>query len=150
MDMSIWFSWIHVVATLVWLGGLAFLILVLYPMMTRGMINPSLFYEIGMRFRPFVWVSMATLILTGMIKMQMVGGYTHLPKVIQDKIWIGLLMMALSLLTTLYFLPHLIEAEGAEESQNKVVLNKGYLSFSVVILIMGLAIFLLLATAGLF
>lgn len=70
--------WLHLVATIVWLGGLATLVLVAWPGMARALADhPSaaeLFDVLERRFRPLANVSLIVLIVTGMLQM---GGDPH-------------------------------------------------------------------------
>lgn len=62
--------WIHLVAAVVWIGGMAFLSLVLAPALTREPLaahRAVLFQVVGRRFRVLVWVSVAVLLVSGMM-----------------------------------------------------------------------------------
>lgn len=60
--------WLHILALAVWLGGMAFLALVLVPIArrpeTQG-VAASLFHWTGVRFRAVGWACLAILVLTG-------------------------------------------------------------------------------------
>jgi len=59
--------WLHYLATIVWIGGMAFNILILRPSMTVLDQNqrPNLGNKVLKHFIVFAWVSIAVLILTG-------------------------------------------------------------------------------------
>lgn len=62
--------WIHLVAAVVWVGGMAFLSLVLVPALTREPLaahRAVLFQAVGRRFRVLVWSSAAVLLVSGMM-----------------------------------------------------------------------------------
>ena len=60
--------WLHILAAIVWIGGMAFLILVLVPAIRqpqyRG-VFASLVHLTGLRFRLVGWVCMGLLLLSG-------------------------------------------------------------------------------------
>jgi uncharacterized membrane protein len=64
--------WIHILAAIVWIGGAAFLVLVLMPALRRpeyqAVSSPLLRWS-AMRFRRIGWISLSTLILTGIFNL---------------------------------------------------------------------------------
>jgi uncharacterized membrane protein len=67
--------WLHLLATVVWLGGLAMLVLAAWPVATSDDVAgvPTL-DALERRFRPWANISLAVLIVTGTIQM---GGDSH-------------------------------------------------------------------------
>lgn len=60
--------WLHILAAIVWIGGMAFLILVLVPAIRRPQyrgVAASLIRWTGLRFRLVGWVCMGLLLLSG-------------------------------------------------------------------------------------
>lgn len=59
--------WVHILAAMVWVGGMAFLVLVVVPWLRRGgQSNASAFLrETGERFRSVGWTCFAILVVTG-------------------------------------------------------------------------------------
>lgn len=60
--------WLHILAAAVWLGGMAFLALVIVPVVRQpeyGEQASSLIYQTGMRFRWVGWSCLILLVLTG-------------------------------------------------------------------------------------
>ena len=59
--------WLHILAATVWIGGIAFLILVVVPWLrkNRAVDAGRLLRETGERFRSVGWVCFAILVLTG-------------------------------------------------------------------------------------
>lgn len=70
---------VHVLAALVWLGGMFFLALVGAPVL-RGVENPELrqrlFDDLGYRFRSVGWLALAALLATGVLNMWYRGALT--------------------------------------------------------------------------
>lgn len=64
--------WLHLLATVIWIGGLAMLALIAWPG-SDGMGNPTL-DALERRFRPWANISLAVLLVTGLIQM---GGDEH-------------------------------------------------------------------------
>ncbi len=61
--------WIHLLAAIVWIGGMAFLVLVLAPALRRfepRELGIKLIREAGTRFRFVGWVCLVVLVLTGL------------------------------------------------------------------------------------
>jgi len=58
---------VHVLAAVVWIGGMGFLSLVLAPLVRSGSVpeSPLLFRAAALRFRPIVWSAIALLLATG-------------------------------------------------------------------------------------
>jgi len=67
--------WLHMAATVVWIGGLTFQAIVLAPMLQT---SPDLFERIRRRFEPLAWLSLAVLIATGLTQMSANPNYTGL------------------------------------------------------------------------
>lgn len=62
--------WIHLLAAVVWVGGMVFLSVVLVPVMKRDggfARHVVLFRTIAYRFRAVVWGAMGILVLTGLV-----------------------------------------------------------------------------------
>lgn len=78
---------LHVLAALLWLGGMFFLALVGAPLL-RGVEPPQLrqrlFHQLGSRFRTVGWVSIAVLLVTGTLNLYFHG---WLPLMGQGTFW---------------------------------------------------------------
>lgn len=74
--------WLHLLAAVVWIGGMVFLGVVLVPALRRGeysQIGASLIHWTGMRFRLVGWICLALLVSTGIINLFYRGiGWTEL------------------------------------------------------------------------
>lgn len=61
--------WIHLLATVVWLGGLALLALVALPALRQGSLATNQWAALQRRFTPWVNASLALLLVTGFVQM---------------------------------------------------------------------------------
>ncbi len=68
--MPVLVAWFHVVATVIWFGGMLFMATVMVPA-ARGVLDPPararLMADIGRRFRTITWASAAVIVLTGFL-----------------------------------------------------------------------------------
>jgi uncharacterized membrane protein len=63
---------LHMAATVVWIGGLLFYAIVLYPTLQQDLSNPSylnLLRKLRRRFQPLAWLSLGILVSTGLFQM---------------------------------------------------------------------------------
>src|SRR5258706_9534325 len=72
--------WLHMLATIVWVGGLALMALVVWPG-ARAMLGPgpelgAFIRRLQQRFYPLAWLSLAVLIATGLTQMEANPNYT--------------------------------------------------------------------------
>lgn len=58
----------HLVATVIWIGGMALLVLILYPLQRRDPRFDALVEVVEARFRPFANLSLLVLLLTGVVQ----------------------------------------------------------------------------------
>ncbi len=77
--------WLHMAATVVWVGGLALMALVVWPG-ARAVLGPGpqlahLIRSLQQRFAPLTWISLAVLIATGLIQMSANQHYDGLLRV---------------------------------------------------------------------
>lgn len=99
-------AWIHVMAAVVWLGGMVFLSLVLVPVFRRGTFGADrriLFQTLARRFRVIVWVTIGILVLSGPLLVSSRTGTLEEPEawrsVLHLKLW---LVAGLVLLTAVH------------------------------------------------
>ncbi|MBI5747353.1 MAG: DUF4149 domain-containing protein [Nitrospirae bacterium] len=60
--------WVHLIAAMVWIGGMAFLTIIAAPSLKRlapPEVQPILYKDIGRRFKLVGWICIFVLILTG-------------------------------------------------------------------------------------
>lgn len=67
--------WLHILAAITWIGGMAFLVLVVVPWLRRGgrAQAGALFRETGPRFRDVGWTCFGILVVTGTFNLWMRG-----------------------------------------------------------------------------
>jgi uncharacterized membrane protein len=70
--------WIHMAATIVWIGGLFFQAVVLNPSLAQSRhpeIWPDVLRAMRRRFEPLAWLSLGLLIATGLVQMEASPNY---------------------------------------------------------------------------
>jgi uncharacterized membrane protein len=77
--------WLHMLATVVWVGGLALMALVVWPG-ARAALGPgpqlaALLRQLQRRFAPLAWLSLGTLIVTGLTQMSANRNYDGLLRI---------------------------------------------------------------------
>ena len=77
--------WIHLLATVVWLGGQALIALVALPALRQGTLAGNQWWQIQKRFLPWVNASLVILLITGFIQMTNDSNYTGFLAV--DSLW---------------------------------------------------------------
>ena len=79
----------HMLATVVWVGGITMLTLIVYPSLRKvaggDQLKGALIAEIHRRFSPLAMISLGTLIVTGLSQMAVNPNYTGLLKI--DNAW---------------------------------------------------------------
>lgn len=88
---------IHVLAAVVWVGGLFFLLFIVRPAagsMPAGE-RLSLFAQVLRRFFPWVWLAVAALLATGYAMIAMLGGMAAIPMYVNIMQGLGVIMMLL-------------------------------------------------------
>ena len=72
--------WLHMLATVMWVGGLTFMALLLWPGARRvlggGVEFANLIRDLQRRFNPMAWISLGVLVVTGLIQMSANENYT--------------------------------------------------------------------------
>ncbi|MEW5987437.1 MAG: hypothetical protein AB1791_12455 [Chloroflexota bacterium] len=61
--------WLHLLATVVWLGGLVVMSLVAWPAVRRRVLTPEVWAELQRRLTPLTNTSLVILLITGFIQM---------------------------------------------------------------------------------
>ncbi len=96
---------LHLVAAIVWMGGMAFILLAMRPAalaVLQGPPRPQLILAALQRFFPLVWLSIAVILLTG-LGLLLAVGFARAPIGWHAMFGIGLLMMAI--FAHIYFAP---------------------------------------------
>ncbi|WP_210015418.1 CopD family protein [Pseudomonas palmensis] len=109
----------HLLAALIWVGGMFFAWLILRPAMVAALDGPSrltLWVEVFQRFFVWVWVAVAVLAITGVGMMHMrFSGFETAPRYVQVMIGAGIAMFALFLRIQALLLPELRKAVKAQD-----------------------------------
>jgi putative copper resistance protein D len=69
--------WLHLVAALLWAGGMLFLVLVIVPLLRTPALRGQaiqLLQAVGLRFRTVGWASLLVLVVTGLVNAAYRGG----------------------------------------------------------------------------
>lgn len=115
-----WLQLIHLLSAMVWVGGLLFLALVVTPVM-RHRLSPQqrteLFSAIGIRFRPYAWIALILLLVTGLRRAALFfGGFGELfeafgsttyGQILQAKLLLVVVIILMQLLHDFYLGPRL-------------------------------------------
>jgi uncharacterized membrane protein len=98
VDLAI--RWLHLLATITWVGGMVFIALVLVPV-ARGLVDPALrsrlVQDAGRRFRAVGWIALAVLVATGLANLWLRPYLVWTPR-FQGKAGLVVLALALSVL----------------------------------------------------
>lgn len=97
---------LHVLASVVWVGGMFFAHQCLRPAAIATLEPPlrlSLWRGVFGRFFPWVWISVVALLLSGQVMVVQMGGMATVPMHVHIMVSIGYLMAALY--AWLYFVP---------------------------------------------
>lgn len=68
--------WLHILAAVIWVGGMLFLSLIAVPVLRRvdaPLLRRDLFRAMALRFRGLVWICIAVLIPTGIVNVLYYG-----------------------------------------------------------------------------
>lgn len=87
---------LHLVAAVIWMGGMAFILFAMRPAAVATLqapARPQLILASLQRFFPLVWISIAVILLTGLVLMLQVG-FARAPVGWHAMFGIGLVMMA--------------------------------------------------------
>lgn len=151
--------WFHLIATVLWIGGLATLVLVAWPgiLKSAGPQAAAIFDEIEKRFRPIANTSLIVLLVTGMLQMSVDEHYIGM--FVIDGPWaINLLlkhiafggMIVVAVILQLFVLPELGRARLLSTRSKEAAGDEAKLRWRVqqlTILDLGLSALILLFTA---
>lgn len=101
--MTLLILWFHLLAAVVWIGGMLFLSLVAVPVLkprSSGPGHADLFRAMAIRFRPIVWMAVVTLLCTGPLLLSMRGvsvlAPAQWPAVLSIKLGLVVLLLILT------------------------------------------------------
>jgi uncharacterized membrane protein len=83
--------WIHLLATVVWLGGLALMLLVAWPALRRGTLADNHWLALQQRFLPWANGSLVILLITGFVQMTNDPNYNGF--LLIDSLWAGAILI---------------------------------------------------------
>lgn len=110
---------LHVLAALVWVGGMFFAWMILRPAVVTALEGPNrlrLWVEVFPRFFTWVWIAIAVLAITGVGMLHMrFNGLDGAPRYVQVMIGGGIAMIALFIRVHTLLLPELRKAVEAQD-----------------------------------
>ena len=77
--------WIHLLSTVVWLGGMALMAMVALPALRKGTLADNQWFELQRRFLPWADASLVLLLFTGFVQMTNDPNYNGFLAV--DSVW---------------------------------------------------------------
>jgi uncharacterized membrane protein len=77
--------WIHMLATVVWLGGMALLALVAWPALRQGTLADNQWFAMQKKFAPWANLSLVLLLITGFVQMTNDTNYNGF--MVIDSLW---------------------------------------------------------------
>ena len=61
--------WVHLLATVVWLGGTALMAFIAWPALRQGTLSSNQWFALQKRFQPWVNAALVVLLITGFVQM---------------------------------------------------------------------------------
>jgi len=83
--------WIHLLATIVWLGGIVVMIFIAWPAMQQGSLEANQWVIFQRRFQPWINASLVILLITGFYQMTNDSNYTGFLRV--DSTWAAAILL---------------------------------------------------------
>lgn len=83
--------WFHLLATVIWLGGLALMLLVAWPALRRGTLADNHWLALQQRFMPWANGSLVVLLITGFVQMTNDPNYNGF--LLIDSLWAGAILL---------------------------------------------------------
>ena len=83
--------WFHLLATVIWLGGLALMALVAWPALRRGTLASNQWLALQQRFLPWANGSLVVLLITGFVQMTNDPNYAGF--LVVDGLWAGAILV---------------------------------------------------------
>ncbi len=92
------FKLIHLLSTVIWVGGMFFAFVVLRPATVEVLEPPQrlrLWHAVFRRFFVWVWTAVVALLLSGFYLIHSYGGMAYAPRYVHIMLLLGLVMMAI-------------------------------------------------------
>ena len=93
--MSFWILaisyWIHLLCTVLWLGGMALLALVAWPALRRRELADNQWLGLQQKFTPWANASLVLLLVTGFVQMTLDSNYAGF--LVIDSLWAGAILV---------------------------------------------------------
>ncbi len=87
--MSFWVLvasyWVHLLATVIWLGGVALMAFIAWPALRQGTLSSNQWFRLQKRFLPWVNAALIILLITGFIQMTNDENYSGFLAI--DSLW---------------------------------------------------------------
>ncbi len=77
--------WLHLLATVVWLGGAALMAFIAWPALRQGTLDANQWFQLQKRFLPWVNAALVILLITGFVQMTNDENYHGFLSV--DSVW---------------------------------------------------------------
>lgn len=77
--------WIHLLATIIWLGGILLMALIAWPALRQGNLEANQWFNLQRRFLPWANASLVILLLTGFLQMTNDPNYNGFLEI--DSLW---------------------------------------------------------------
>ncbi|CDW93972.1 MULTISPECIES: CopD family protein [unclassified Thiomonas] len=106
---------LHLVAAVIWMGGMAFILFAMRPAafaLLQPPVRPQFILATLQRFFPLVWISIAVILISGLIIMLQIG-FAQAPMGWHAMLGIGLVMMAV--FAHIYFAPYRRARQAASQ-----------------------------------
>jgi len=77
--------WVHLLSTIVWLGGIVLMAFIAWPALNQGTLDANQWFQLQKRFLPWVNASLVLLLITGFIQMTNDENYSGFLAI--DSLW---------------------------------------------------------------
>jgi len=116
----LFFVWLHVLASVSWIGGMLFLSFILAPLIRNGSLPgaPALFRSAALRFRVMAWSAVAVLLTTGPALLFLrLSERPSWPPILTLKLVLVVLLLLLTVAHDVVLSPHLSRIGALRESE---------------------------------
>jgi uncharacterized membrane protein len=141
---------LHLLAALVWVGGMFFAWLILRPAAVAALDGPArlrLWVEVFQRFFVWVWIAIAVLAISGIGMLHLrFGGFDAAPRYVQVMMGGAIAMIALFIRVQALLLPELRKAVEAQDWPNGAAVLGKIRRLVGINLLLGIAVVLVAST----